>query len=149
MKYILLLAFIPTTLFSQNKNNTILYEGGLLTQEIIQNYLDKNQKVIQNKVIGTNVRIFIDTIFKKYTILYSDEDEKNMAMIFKFLRNYFPGEQSRDKFYLMEFQEYKFFLVDYLNIYPVFELQISEEELLPNNCTFLYRVKNVKKHIQQ
>lgn len=153
MKYILILLFVPVTILSQTKINTISYQGGILTQEIIQNYnsFNEEQKIVQNKVIGINVEIIIDTIFKKYTILFTDQDQKRNITYWSFVRNYFPGKEDKSqrvKLYLMEdFKNGRWFLKDYLDlaIEEMKELVIISEELFPNNCSFLFRIKNAKR----
>lgn len=52
MKYLLLLILVPSSLFSQQKTNEVYYRNGLIAQEIVQNYLTNNEKIIQNKIIG-------------------------------------------------------------------------------------------------
>ena len=151
MKYLLLLLFIPVTLFSQTSKNTIHYEGGVLTDELIQHYLSDSQKVIHNKVLGVDVKISIDTVFKKYSILFTDKDGQRKLMMFEYVRDYYPTVKndfpSWNKLYLMEFQGIRYFLIDYLETDPFYELEVRHNEMFPNNCTLLYRVKKAKKHL--
>ncbi len=150
MKYILILLFLPISLFSQTNKNEVIYEDGILTQEVIQNHLSfaEKEKVIQNKVLGINVRVTIDTVFKKYTVTFTDQDQKKRFMWFNFLQNAFQDKDrnySSKNIYMMEdMNKDQWFLIDFLNIFYSKELIISQDKLLPNNCTFLYIFKNAR-----
>lgn len=94
---------------------------------------DSNSKTIGESVLGKDVSIVIDTIFKKYTIRYTDEDYKKSGLTLKFLGDYL--DKSEDKgiyIYRMEYRGHFYRLVDAKN-HPLLRLiSITDEQPLKN-----------------
>lgn len=139
---------------NENQKNVITYKGGILTQYIIQNYSlfpSKNEKTIQQKVIGDVVKTTIDTLFKKYRIFFKDENGNIQVMNLRYQRDAFiednkdESQSKISKLYIMEDQGVKFFVIDYLDLPPYSFLEIDHDKLLENNCTLLYRLTGAKK----
>jgi hypothetical protein len=156
MKYLLILQLLTTNfLFAQKNKDLIYFEGGILTQEIIKNNnIEEGQKVeIQNKVFGKNAKIIIDTIFKKYTIKYTDEFDETAGMTYTFDRYQYPEEPHNtpfSKLYIMKSTDQKgftmtFYVQDYLSLNN--ELIINFPPL-GNNRTLLFRVRGARRVVK-
>ncbi|MEO9257901.1 MAG: hypothetical protein ABI207_05940 [Crocinitomicaceae bacterium] len=144
----------PETFDNGNQKHVITYMGGILTQYIIQNYSllsSKNEKIIQQKVIGDVVKTTIDTLFKKYRIFFKDENGNIQVMNLRYQRNAFIEDNKDEskakiiKTYIMEDQGVKFFVIDCLDLPPYSFLEIDHDKLLENNRTLLYRLTGAKK----
>lgn len=153
MKFFMLLVcgVLSTTLKAQpakiNIQNSIHYKSDLISESLIQNYAEfsDKEKTIYDKAFGTNVDIYIDTIFKKYTILFNDKDYKRTVMVFDYIRNYFLSndkEQASSLIFLMEFQGIKFMLIDAIKLFNVLEVRYDEK--LEGNYTHFFYIKHLE-----
>lgn len=137
---------------AQTKNDSkhlVYYKADLISQEMLQHELTDSQKVVYDKPLGFEVSILVDTLFNKYTIIFKDENYKDVGMVLNYKRNYFIGISDdgarRIKQFLMEAQEEKFFLQDRMEKFPFYELIICWEKPFPNGCTLKYKITNVKR----
>lgn len=87
----------------------------------------------------------VDTFFKKYTIVYTDEDNEKSGMILKFIRNYFKEPPEEGKIYLMEYQNHFYMVADFLDHPLINSLVITDEKLLANGNSIILRIKNAKR----
>lgn len=151
-----ILILLSFTVKSQTKitvggKNSVHYKSDLISEALIQNYFQfsDKEKVIYDRALGIDVDIYVDTIFKKYTITFLDKDNNKKVMIYNYIRDYFlenKGDNSKtNKLYLMEFADTKFFLIDYLDFFPFNQIEIDYDKKSSNNCTLLFRIKDVKK----
>ena len=150
MKYLLFSFLIiqNLTVFSQIEKDVVKYRADIITQDIVQNRSEPNEKILNSKVYGKEVEIIVDTLFKKYTLNFIDVDNKRSTVVFKYLKNYFDSKITNsdiDKLYLMECQNLKFFLIDYLNLPPFNSLTISFEKPLDGGLTLMFKITDVRK----
>lgn len=148
MKKLLVLFFLLSSFASNSQiQNKVFYEADLMEEVMIRNNGTDSQLVIYKKALGVKLSITVDTIFRKYSIYYTDKDNHDMGMVYEYVSNYF-GENSfitkYSKSYLVKMQGYKFFLEDYMDT-PIPSLQITWDELYPNNCTLIYKIDKVKR----
>ena len=141
MKLFILFFFIPLNLFSQENKDEIYYTSKIIYLETEDSLLN----TVSSIPFGKDVHIGVDTIFKKYTIMYTDEDNKKKVMILKFIRNYFDKNDMADsKIYLMQSQNHLFMLVDYMDHPLINSLALTDEKQLPNGRFMVLRIRNVK-----
>jgi len=127
------------------KKNRIHYTANTITEAAVKDYTGFNYKdnLVYEKVLGTEVDIYIDTVFKKYTVLYKDKEYKSVAMIYEYMRDYFTDNKDKSpdsKIYLMDMQGAYFMLADALNMFDM--LEMIAEKKLANNCTWIFNIKN-------
>lgn len=149
---IILLAIVSFTTKAQSKY-TVYYEAEFLKDEIVQDYYKiGSSKTISSLVFGIDVKIEVDTIFKKYTILFTDKNNEYKKMIFNYERNIFLDDKEKNpkinKIYLMEFLGEHYCLIDYMDFAPLRMLEISFEKMYSNNCKRVFNITNVKKVIK-
>ena len=90
------LSFNSNGQINLTSKNIIHYKADYLKQLSVKNYqsLKKvDEKVLSEKVLGVNVDIYVDTVFKKYTILDKDENDTTSGMTFSYVRNYFSEKK--------------------------------------------------------
>lgn len=141
-----LIFHFPSKVSAQSNKDIIYYKAALISQEVVQNNFDlgKEKKQMEYKIVGKDVEISIDTVFKKYTILFTTEEYRKSTITLKYLRTYFPDNKKNpdiSKIYLMSYQNKNFMVIDYLDLF-LHELNICLDEIIPTNCTLLYRVKD-------
>jgi hypothetical protein len=146
----ILLFFIHGVGFSQVKNICAYKAETLIQETIVQNYMGDSERVLSSKVFGIDVKIIVDTVFKKYTIMYTDKNYKRSAMIFNYQRDYFIDGKSDNpkinKLYLMVLDGgLHFFLRDYLDWGLFNDLEIRLEEVLAHNIKYVFKIKNAEK----
>ena len=143
--FILLFLFLYTNAKSQTVN-IIHYKSDVMTEVLTQNYFQDSEKVIYNRALGTNIDIIVDTVFKKYTITFTDKDNDRKVMVYTYIKDYFldkKNNKSGNKLYLMEFSGVYFMLGDYSNLFGV--IDIFHDRKYYNNCTMEYRIAGITK----
>ena len=149
MKFLIIIFILTSSITRAQTPNVIKYKSDLIYRSLIENYNSPEQKLIDENVLGKDIEIFIDTIFKKYTIRFVDQDYKNQRMIFKHVSNYF-GVDANDgnklmRLYYMETEgeeKLSFLLIDYIDLFG--DLDILVNEKIDGNRNLIYRIKNIK-----
>jgi hypothetical protein len=155
MKYILLCICLAIAIFGHSQNpkviinekHTLYYEADLITNELLDNYPSfGNEKYIYIRALGIDVKIYVDTVFKKYTITFKDQDNKEMVMVYKYIRDYFIDSASQSnkvaKIYLMEFQGMRFMLSDFIDIFNILDIVYEEKT---NGYTLRHTIEKVRR----
>ena len=128
-----------------NTKNSVHYKADLITETAVQDFEDvKARKQIFTKTFGTSVDIWVDTIFKKYTIIYLDENYKSAVMPYSYLGDYYIDAPKGSKIYLMDLSGYQHKLVDGLWT-SSHAMEIYQEEKLINNTTLIFNIKDAYK----
>lgn len=135
--------------------NSLYYKADVITNELIDGYppFFGKEKYIFNRVLGKDVEIYVDTLFKKYTIRFKDQDDNNKVMVYKYVRDYFIDSASQSsssrmntKIYLMESGSMRFMLSDFMDIFNY--MDIIYEDRQGTNFTLRHSMKNVRRIIE-
>lgn len=122
--------------------NIIHYKADILNLLTIENYENKViEREVQRKVYGVDVNIYVDTVFKKYTLIWKDENNSPLSMSYSYVRDYFVGN-NKEKMYLMNTQKKNFFLIDFLDHPLLRMLEIRFEDLIDGRVTTLFKIEN-------
>lgn len=153
MKYILIVIFSLNTIISYSQSkHVVTYKADLIKSELIQNYAipkASNEKIIQSRVIGIEVLIEVDTVFKKYTVWFTDDAGRRTYLNLSYNRDVYPVANSKttpfNKIYYMTNKEDIFLVTDYMELIPMNYLKIQFTERYPDNCTLFMQINNVEK----
>jgi hypothetical protein len=146
MRTLLLLLSILLSLSAKSQSkHTIYYTAEVMHSNLMEFKSDLTSKSILKKVVGVDVEIEIDTMFKKYTISFTDKDDKRTMMNLSYVRDYFmdsDNDPRTGKIYLMSYSGLTFMLIDYINLAIFNELEIRMEEK-KDNYTMVFEIKNI------
>ena len=127
--------------------NIIHYKSERISEELSKIEDPLNPKIIYNRALGVDVNIYVDTVFKKYTITFKDKDDKLTAMVYSYVRDYFIDEKPqtpKTRMYLMKFQDIDFMLIDYITLPPFYLLEIRFDKSNTPNTQLLLRIKDIE-----
>ena len=148
MKQIMVIALMAPMFLLAQQPNKVVYKAKQIKNLIIQNYGQQNKSVISDKVLGVNVEIIVDTIFKQYKIYFDDENYKRTYVTFSFAadldKSWNKSYRPQVRTYKMESQERYCTLYDYLDSF-LYMLEIKFDDELPNNCVLIWDIVDVVK----
>lgn len=126
--------------------NTITYKADIINEELVQNYLTfNNEKHIYNKVLGKEVQLYIDTLFKKYTVIFKDEDNGKQKIILKYIRDYFiDGHPTLADMYVMEYQGKYFWVTNAIKKFGTLTIVFEEKDGINTKLLFIKNIRKVK-----
>lgn len=144
------LMIITATLSTAQNKNIIYYEAKKIIKENVENFGFMGMDSIHKSVVlGIDVKIAVDTMFKSYKMYFTDKDYKSVEISFEYKRDYFPDKNGKnpdsDKIYLMELGGQYFRLFDLMDIYGINCLDITSEKVYSDNCRVVFRVLEVKR----
>ncbi len=79
------LSAAPLFLFSQTKN-VVTYKAKNLRMDLFQ-ISDSGRTRLTNKVLGVDVEIAVDTVFKSYTLFFTNEDYQRTYLKWVFVKD--------------------------------------------------------------
>lgn len=114
---------------------------------VVKDYISPKPIVIQDKVFGTNVIINVDTVFKKYKVAWTDENNVQKQFTFRFIRNELPKFKDDNGlfsfWYRMQLYDSEYILIDYMNWGALRSLEIRDAALRSGNETMFFKIQNV------
>lgn len=129
---------------TKEAKNIIQMDAPIFRKMIVKDFRTPTEQVIEDKVLGIDVSVLIDTIFNKYTVLFTNANGEKESIVFSFIRQ--PAQTSEPDpllkyYYYMEFDDEIYLLIHFLRSSII---EIRKYELLPNNCTAIYKINKLK-----
>lgn len=142
---------LPTAKVSSNRSkietkeakNIIQMDAPIFRKKIVKDFRTPNEQVIEDKVLGIDVSVLIDTIFNKYTVLFTNANGEKESIVFSFIRQ--PAQTTEPNpllkyYYYMEFDDEVYLLIHFFRSSII---EIRRYELLKNNSTAIYEITNL------
>lgn len=140
--FALVLGMMPFIVYSQQKEDGVLfYKSPVIYLE----KTDSNFKPLSTKAIGKKVYLWVDIVFKKYTIWFTDEEEAQKKMTFKYISEYSLSNENifGGKSYLVEYQGIQFILIDIIENPIIKSLEIRCKRQTVADEYYKFRIPKV------
>ncbi|MBK8139860.1 MAG: hypothetical protein IPK57_01785 [Chitinophagaceae bacterium] len=121
--------------------NIIKYEAEKIKEQIVDASDPFNQKVLRESIMGINVEIYVDTVFKRYVVDFVTSNNDTTIMVLDYFSDYISGSPN---WYYMTCQGYKFILMDGMDG-PFNFITIDFEEPLKNGNVMRFRINTTKR----
>jgi len=156
MKHIILFVLVICTIsvksqkqeLTINTKNAIHFKSNIISEILTKNdkVFNSDKEVVYDKVLGTDVHVFIDTLFKKYTLIYKDKDYEPVAMIYEYVKDFFTEKEGgkstgNNKVYLMKMGDTYFMLSDF-RFLNLIEIQYTQQFV--GNSSLVYAIKELE-----
>ncbi len=154
MKKVLYLSILSLLIFngsySQNKDE-LIYKAKVISVQLIENYNTSKAKILSSSIIGKDVTISIDTIFKKYSFLYTnaDNEREGISLLYQFdqIEGLEPGTLFFNRFFLMKDKEENYYwLTDYKDLFKkiTFEyIKMKDKKKEKEKSSLVYTINNM------